>query len=168
MITARTKHDPELSSKIWKAFKPTLIEKHGHTGSVGKRGEDLALAHFGSDRFSDIKYAIAHEDCLNQLLGIDITLVYNDGSSVFIDVKTGSSSLYWTQLEGWFITLKSDWFKGVKKTEAIMQLGPKGDVYAYWSIDEMKEFLDRKMPSYAGQDIKLYRRHWPKFIVTNL
>ena len=169
MIIANTPHDPELSSKIWKAFKPTLNEKHGHSGSTGKRGEDLAMQHF--DKMSatmNIKYAISHEDCLNQLLGIDITLIHGDNTATFVDVKTGSSSLYWTQTEGWYITINPSWFRGLKKTEAIMQLGPKGDVYAYWRIDHMREFLDKKMPSYLEQDVRLHKRHWPFFIVTNL
>lgn len=166
MIFATTPHDPELASAIWATYKPTLEEKHGRAGAMGKRGEEQAAVILAS-LFPEAKAIINHEDCLHQLLGIDITVLNHDGSSVFIDVKTGSSNLYWTSEKGWYITIKPSFFDARKKTEHIMHMGPKGDVFACYDRRSMMQFfVDKKIP--LCYDFEIPVRHWPNFVITNL
>lgn len=167
MITATTKHDPELSNKIWKAFKPTLTEKHGDKGSMGKEGEDAAMGLIAK-HFPEVKYAIAHEDALHQMLGIDITLIHQDASSTFVDVKTGASNLYWTRVDGWYITIKPSYLTTHKRMDSLMHLGPKKDVFAYYDLPLMIEFCKIKLPKAFTEDVMIPRRLWPSFIRTNL
>jgi hypothetical protein len=169
MIRANTKHDQELANRIWKAFKPTLTEKHGATGSMGKEGEEAALTLIESHpEFDDVKYAISHEDALHQMLGIDITLIYEDGSSDFVDVKTGASSLYWTPTEGWYITIKPSFLLSMKRNDAIMHLGPKKDLFVFYDRMRMLDFCRKRLPKALEQDVILYKRHWPDFFRSNL
>lgn len=169
VVYATTPHDPILASKIWQTYKPTLEEKHGSDGVMGLDGE-TAAAHFlgNADYFPENKYIVSHEDCLHQLLGIDITVIKQDGTSVFVDAKTGKTSLYWTPEDGWYITLKPELFTNHKRTDAIMHLGPKKDVFAFYNINTMKDFLAHRLPSAFKKTIMLHRRHWPAFIASNL
>lgn len=165
------KNEPELSKLIWPAFKDRLDEKHGDMGSIGLRGEDAASKIIASGKIlSNIKTIIMHEDALHQLDGIDISVVQFNGHRETIDVKTGSTALYYTQSEGWFMTLKDEWYNNVKSNKAFMHLGPKCDVYAYYSRSEMENWYNTK-----GQSLRpgkygriLPRRFWPDFIKTNL
>lgn len=168
-VIAKTTHDQNLADTIWPQFTSTLEEKHGQKGSIGKSGEEAAIIHLSNEKFfPGIKYIISHEDCLHQLLGIDITTIHRNNTSTFIDVKTGKSNLYWERDEGWFITLKPSFFNTTKRYDAIMHMGPKKDVFAYYNVNDMREFLSRRLSSALAQDTVLMRRHWPDFIITNL
>lgn len=145
IVTAITKHDEELASRIWRAYKPTLQEKHGYSGSMGKEGEDAALTFLDDEQFfPEVKYAITHEDALHQLLGIDITAIHHDGSSDFIDVKFGASSLYFTKQKGWFITIKPTYLKTHKRNDSYLHIGPKRDVFVYYLRDNLRDYIQKE------------------------
>lgn len=163
---------PEITQAIWPAFKPTLQEKHGMSGDIGARGEDNALLHLTNEKyFPNFKLVVKHEDSAHQLMGIDFTCFGDDGGH-FIDAKTGSSALYWTKEQGWYLAFKSDWFANpMKKTEYLMHLGPKGDVFAIYHIGSLghwrKENLDKFEHGKYGYI--LLKKYWEEAtIYTNL
>jgi len=165
------KNDPELSKLIWSSFKESLSDKHGTAGEIGLRGEAAASKLLSSGNIlPSIKAIILHEDALHQLDGIDISVVLYNGSRNTIDVKAGSSALYYTQTEGWFLTLKPEWYNNHKINKSFMHVGPKGDVYAYYSRVDMEEWFNTKgqlLPDGRYGKI-LPLRHWPSFITHNL
>lgn len=163
---------PEITQVIWPSYTPTLQEKHGVKGEKGARGEDNALLHLtNKEYFPDFKLIVRHEDSMHQLMGIDFTCFGSDGGH-FIDAKSGSSSLYWTRDTGWYVTFRSDWFINPdKKTEYIMHLGPKGDVFAIyhvvtlgnWRKDNLNKFEEGKYGPI------LLKRYWEEATIhTNL
>lgn len=162
----------EVTKRIWPTFKPTLQEKHGTSGEIGARGEDNALLHLTNEKyFPNFKMIIKHEDSAHQLMGIDFTCFGNDGGH-FIDAKSGSSALYWTKELGWFLHFKSEWFANpLKKTEYMMHLGPKGDIFAIYHIGSLghwrKDNLDKFEEGKYGYI--LLKKHWEDAtIYTNL
>ena len=165
MIIGRTKHDPELSSIIWPMFTATLDEKHGVAGTIGRQGEEAALKIL-QERFPTVKYAIMHDDCLNQMMGIDITLIHKDNSFDLVDVKSGRSGLYYAD-NNWYITLRKDHYNPRKKTEYLMHIGPKGDVFAFYNRALMAGFIEQKRIQ-LDEPYKLKRRHFPDFVTTNV
>ena len=167
-------NDQAISSIIWPAFKDTLEEKHGGAGKLGARGEDDAAMFLQNEKyFPDLNVVIKHEDALHQLIGIDFTTVDVNGFVNYIDVKTGSSSLYWDkEKRDWFITFNPDWFTNTrKKTEYIMHIGPKGDVFAFYSINKMIEwgYNNKTLFTQGKYNTILYKQFWNKDLIqTNL
>ena len=163
------KNDPEISSVIWPSFKPTLEEKHGYTGNMGETGERNALTLIESGTpFGDVKYVVWHQDALHQMMGIDFTIF--NGRYFFVDVKSGASSLYYDKTVGgrygWYITVRPSVLNKTNKTDILMHLGPKGDVYVWYPKKKMKDYIDSH---YDGNDsVRLYTRDWPEFIKSNL
>jgi len=166
---AYTKHDGDLASIIWPSFKETLEEKHGRSGAKGNRGEQLALKLIQEDKlFYGTDWAVSCQDCLFQIMGCDI-VIRNQEKYYFIDVKHGSSSLYYDKecggKDGWFFTLRGDVLNKTNKTDIILHLGPKGDVYTWYPKKEMQMFAGRMT---KRQTIRVYKSEWPDFIRTNL
>lgn len=165
MIVCKTDHDQSLADAIWPSFVPTLEEKHGAAGGIGRRGEESAAAII-QKYFDGVKVLISHEDCLHQLMGIDITLINKDGTISLVDVKAGRSGLYYSD-GSWYITLRKDHYNTMKKTEYLMHIGPKGDVYAYYDREQMAGFI-RKKGIKLDTPFLLKRRHFPDFVMTNV
>lgn len=167
-------NDPAISKIIWPAFKPTLEEKHGTAGATGARGEDnAAILLQNEEHFPEINLIIKHEDALHQLMGVDFTTVGSNGRVNYIDVKAGSSALYWNKDNTeWYITFNPEWYSNPnKKTDYFMHLGPKGDLFAIYRLNDMLEWLiDNHKLLIDGKYGKiLYRNHWPKDLIhTNL
>lgn len=166
-------NDQEISKVIWPSFKDSLEDKHNNAGKIGSKGEDSAgVLLMNSVLFPYNKYVIKHNDALSQMMGIDYTVIDVKGGIHLIDVKSGSSALYWTKEDGWYITLKPDWFSNTnKKTEIFMHLGPKGDVFAYYNLNDLLEWLmdNHALLSESKYGKILNKRDWPKNIIrTNL
>ena len=166
MIVVTIKNDPEVSKKIWPSFKETLEEKHGKSGTIGDSGEEKAITLF-EDAFGDVKFAAHHKDGLSQMMGIDFTICIS-GKYYFVDIKSGSSSLFYDKSiggkSGWYITLRKNVINKNNKTDIIMHLGPKGDVYAWYHKKQMREFVKEM----KDQELKLYISDWPEWIKTSL
>jgi len=162
------KNDPSVSSVIWPSFKETLTEKHGHSGTKGDAGESNAFKLIESGKaMGDGKLLIWHQDALHQMMGIDFT--FFNGKYYFIDAKSGSSSLYYDKQvggkNGWYITLRASVLNKENKTDIIMHLGPKGDIYAWYFKKEMRELFNIS----GRQEAKVYFKDWPKNLIrTNL
>lgn len=166
---AFTKHDGDLASIIWPSFKETLEEKHGETGARGNKGEQFALKLIEDKKlFLGTEWAVSCQDCLFQIMGCDI-VIRNNEKYYFVDVKHGSSSLYFDKevggKDGWFFTVRGEVLNKPNKTDIILHLGPKGDVYTWYPKNEMKMLLGRLS---NRQTVRVYRKDWPDFIRTNL
>lgn len=166
MIIVTVKNDPDVSRKIWPTFKETLTEKHGTSGTIGDRGEEKALELIGT-AFGDMKFVVHHKDALSQMMGIDFTVSTGKGY-YFVDVKSGASNLYYDKSVGgkggWYITLREDVLTKNNKTDILMHIGPKGDLYAWYFKKEMKELYD----SVDSKVSRLYYDDWPEWIRTNI
>lgn len=166
-------NDPVMSKLFWPSFTETLQEKHGKAGEIGARGEDNAAKILCDDEyFPEIVVVIKHEDALSQLIGVDYTTIAKNGRVNYIDVKSGATALYWTKEEGWYLTFKKEWYSNAnKKTDYFMHLGPKGDVFAVYNLNELLDWLiDNKSKLVEGKyGMKLFKKDWPSSLIyTNL
>ena len=126
----------------WKAFKVDIEEKHGHSGTKGRIGEEHAMKHLQILR---AKTCFDHSYCaLSQWTGVDITAIY-DNKSETIDVKHGSSFLYYHK-EGryWYIKVWEDSFNPRKINTHLMHISTKGDLYVKYNKDRMKQYIDNR------------------------
>ena len=165
------RNDAELSKLIWPAFKESLVEKHGSSGEIGLRGEDNAAKILCNKvLFPDLTVVVKHEDAFHQIKGVDITTFDKDSRSDSIDVKAGSSALYWTSNTGWYMTFKQSWFTSQKVNTTFMHLGPKGDVFAMYNRVMMKEWVDNnpRLLTPGRYGTILVRKYWPQFVRSNL
>jgi hypothetical protein len=166
VIIVTVKNDPEVSKKIWPSFKETLTEKHGTTGSIGDHGEEKALELIPV-AFGDMKFVVHHKDALSQMMGIDFTINTGDGY-FFVDVKSGASNLYYDKdvggIKGWYITLRESILTKKNKTDILMHLGPKGDLYAWYP----KKYMRQLYESMDSKPKRLYYEEWPEWIRTNI
>ena len=164
-----TKHDSELASIIWPSFKETLVEKHGHNGAMGDKGEQQALELILTGQaFAGAKWAVSCQDCLLQMMGSDIVM-FDGNKYYFIDVKHGSSNLYYDKDQGgkygWYFTARAEVLNKLNKTDIIMHLGPKGDVYAWYFKAQMQKLL--KLTGRAEK--RIYFNDWFNYDVrTNI
>lgn len=166
MEIATTYNDPEVSAIIWPTFKVSLDEKHPGSGAAGLRGESFALKLIVDDLiYGPVRSIIHHEDCVFQLLGSDITVWTDHEGPQFIDVKYGGSALYYDPKVGdWFITLRQSVLEKQNKTDHILHIGPKGDVYATYNKRAMNAWLEHKNKTIDGE-YKHYRKHWDYNII---
>jgi hypothetical protein len=149
-------HNPEHANKIWRAYKPTLAEKHGEMGARGDLGEQQAARFY--DLSGKYKAVIVEQNCDKQLLGIDLTVISGKGEGKFVQVKKGGSALYYDKISSdWYITIRKNWWPTMA-TE-FMCIGPKGDIFATISTEDAKDIL-----ALAGSPevFKFYRRSWYK------
>lgn len=161
---------------IWPSFKPSIIDKHGIAGSIGERGEEHAITHISNEFNSQTVLNCAQSPVL-QLLGIDLIADTWSGIITF-DIKAGSSSLYWDKdALSWYITISDDFFIERKKNDYIMHTGVKGDLFCYYKTSVMKAWVEENkrhkrllIPvNYTNTArYKLFKRHWPDFIRSNL
>lgn len=168
------KDDPEISRIIWPAYKPTLEEKHGSSGAKGARGEENAAVLLqNEEHFPELDVIIKHEDALHQMIGVDFTTVGKNGRVNYIDVKAGSSALYWDkELGEWYITFRPEWYSNAnKKTDYFMHLGPKGDLFVIYKLNDILEWLvdNHKLLKEEKYGKILYKKDWPLHLIhTNL
>lgn len=165
-------NDLDESKLFWPAFKPLLEDKHGTSGQIGARGEDNAAKHLlNPDLFPELVIVEKREDAAFQKIGVDFITISKNANVNFIDVKSGSSALYYDTHKGWFITIHADWFDPTKKTDYFMHVGPKGDVFAIYKISNLLEWLieNPTLVSDAKYGKILYKKNWPDSIIyTNL
>jgi len=171
MIVKKVPYDDDARKALWPSFKISIIDKHREMGATGDRGEKNALLLLKDDFNFAICYDHA-EDVIGQLYGIDFTCYSKDSHPVTIDVKSGGSSLYWDKTNKyWYITIKEDFFNKRKTSTHIMQVGPKGDLYAYYEKNKMIDFLAEKAKDVLtktayGYILKL--KDFPNFIQHNI
>lgn len=166
--------NPIVRDAIWKAFKPVLEDKHGTSGSEGRRGELCALKLL--EEHFDYPVCYDHsEDVVGQLFGVDFTLISGKHMCT-VDVKSQRSALYWNKQRCyWYITVREDFFDPRKTNSHIMHVGPKGDLFAFYEKAKMKELFDSMM-SLPNQNVfikdtygyQLALDKWPPFIQHNI
>lgn len=160
--------DPSITEVVWGSkYKKTLEEKHGVSGRIGEKGEldsYKILPHI----FPDSPAAIHHKDSLHQLQGIDFTVLNNTKSPIYVDVKSGSSSLYYDKEKGgktgWYFTVRKNVIFAKNKTDVLLLLGPKGDVFVAFS----KRKMQHELWEMEAEEKRFYKNEWPNFIKTNI
>lgn len=164
----KTPLNEELANAVWPSFIQNVVHKHGNAGAIGSRGEVNAINLLQND--FNPKAIIDHsEDPLMQLLGIDLTMVTNDGV-VTVDVKAGKTALYYdSKNKRWFLSIKDEWFLPSKRNEYIMNVGPKGDRYCLYKKENMiKLYLDHRNEFKEGRyALELDKDKWPAWIKHN-
>jgi len=158
-----------LRDAIWPSFKVDILDKHGHAGSEGARGESNALKLL-IDNFN-YKAILDHaKDVWGQLFGIDFTCFNSRDDHITVDAKSGRSSLYYDfDNSYWYITIKPEFFNEEKTNSHIMQVGPKGDKFAIYKKSDMQEFLlkgPRLIDDKYGKRLML--KDFPDFIQHNI
>ena len=157
-----------ITELVWgKKYKKTLEEKHGVAGAIGERGE-LNAYKILPLLYPNSPGAIHHKDSLHQLQGIDFTVLNNTKNPSYVDVKSGSSSLYYDKdvggKQGWYFTVRKKVLFEKNKTNVLLLLGPKGDVYVAFSKRKMQHhFWDMDV-----EEVRIYKNDWPEFIKTNI
>lgn len=166
------KNDHNESKLFWPSYKTLLEDKHGTAGEIGARGEDNAAKHLlNPNLFPELVIVEKREDAAFQKIGVDFITISESANINFIDVKSGSSALYYDTSKGWFITIHKNWFDPDKKTDYFMHLGPKGDVFAIYKISHFLEWAieNPTLLSDSKYGKILYKKNWPDHIIyTNL
>jgi hypothetical protein len=158
MLVLKVPYNEDVKQILWPAFKVSIEDKHGDSGSQGLRGEQNAIALAKEHLTFPICYDHS-EDVVGQLFGIDLTLV-GTGSFITVDVKSGRSSLYWNKADKyWFVTVKKSYFDKRKKNTHIMHIGPKGDLFVMYRKDDLLNAIKDDKVVYTEQDENTWRVH---------
>lgn len=162
---------------VWPTFTPVISDKHGVKGEIGEQGEQHAINHLAQLLKPELIINCGLSPTY-QLMGIDLIVKVSNNIITF-DVKAGKSSLYWdTNHSEWYITFNDSFFLQRKKCDCFFHTGVKGDLYAFYSFRQMKKWYSerkhltgllnpQKLKSGTTQ-YKIYKRHWPSFIRSNL
>lgn len=161
----------EIRKVLWPAFKINNGTKHGVNGVNGGLGEQAAIGLIEKIYPDYYKIVLDHsDDCIGQLQGIDLTFIGN-GKYDTVDVKTGKTGLYWNkERKYWYITIQHDFFDTKKLNSYFMHVGPKKDIFAWYSKDKMKDYMI-DYPDYFHRDEYGYilkKNNWPDFLEHNL
>jgi len=171
MIVKKIPYDDDVRKAIWPSFKLSLEEKHGNSGAIGQRGEENAINLIQEHFPNMFQVCYDHsEDVAAQYRGIDLTLFHRQGIMT-VDVKSGKTGLYWDRdNKYWYITLREDFFNKRKNNNAIMHVGPKGDLFALYNKSEMEKFFISNEELFIKDEYgyRLSMDDWPDFIQHNL